>query len=138
MESAGIWITPLVLLPGVALLIMSTSVRYGQIHSEFHHLENANVEVDDKIFGHLKLRCLLFRNALVSLYVSVALFALASLLGGITLAWMDLSYRIIFGLTGVGIASLLYAASQLIRESVLSYEIIKTHEDRYQKRLTKK
>ncbi len=32
------WLTPLVLLPGVALLVLSTSARYGQIHQEFHHL----------------------------------------------------------------------------------------------------
>ena len=30
---------PLVLLPGVALLVLSTSARYAQLHGEFHHLE---------------------------------------------------------------------------------------------------
>jgi len=38
MQNVEIWLTPLLLLPGVALLIMSTSARYGQIHAELHHL----------------------------------------------------------------------------------------------------
>ena len=38
MESVGLWLTPLVLLPGVAILLISTSARYGEIHAEFHRL----------------------------------------------------------------------------------------------------
>jgi hypothetical protein len=36
MPQTELWLTPLILLPGVALLIMSTSVRFGQVHDEFH------------------------------------------------------------------------------------------------------
>ena len=44
---AGAWLTPLVLLPGVAMLVMSTSARYGQIHQEFHHLVAEKVRRED-------------------------------------------------------------------------------------------
>ena len=36
--STEVWLTPIILLPGVALLIVSTSARIGQIHSEVHWL----------------------------------------------------------------------------------------------------
>lgn len=38
MANTEIWITPLLLLPGVALLIVSTAARFGQLQDEFHHL----------------------------------------------------------------------------------------------------
>jgi hypothetical protein len=74
MQNAEIWSTLLLLLPGVALLIMSTSARYGQIHTELHRLL-------EKPRGGLKIasarlfakRSTLFRNALVSQYLSVGI-----------------------------------------------------------------
>ncbi|MFQ5529602.1 MAG: hypothetical protein ACE5FP_04570 [Gemmatimonadota bacterium] len=30
------WITPLLLMPGVGLLILSTAVRYNRLHDEVH------------------------------------------------------------------------------------------------------
>ena len=38
MIATEVWLTPLLLLPGVALLIVSTSHRFAQLHSEFHRL----------------------------------------------------------------------------------------------------
>ncbi|MHC4140789.1 MAG: DUF2721 domain-containing protein [Planctomycetota bacterium] len=77
------WLTPLILLPGVALLIMSTSARFGQIHAEFHHLPDHADAHAEILSRHLVLRSALYRNALISLHASVGLFALGSLLGGL-------------------------------------------------------
>jgi hypothetical protein len=41
------WNLPLVLLPGVALLISSTSVRYGILHDELHHILDSMEAVTD-------------------------------------------------------------------------------------------
>lgn len=37
------WITPLLLMPGVALLILSTAVRYNRLHGEVHEAEKRHV-----------------------------------------------------------------------------------------------
>ena len=47
MESNALWLTPLILLPGVALLIMSTSARYGQVHADFQSLSDLPDEVKE-------------------------------------------------------------------------------------------
>ncbi len=38
MDDAGYWLTPLLLFPGAALLVLSTAQRYGQLHEELHHV----------------------------------------------------------------------------------------------------
>ncbi|MGB5364820.1 MAG: hypothetical protein WBN14_01035 [Polyangiales bacterium] len=34
MDAELLWVAPLLLLPGVGLLVMSTAARFGQIHEE--------------------------------------------------------------------------------------------------------
>lgn len=127
MENAGLWLTPLILLPGVALLILSTSMRYAQIHDEVHRLFEENYEESQAVAAFLLKRAILFRNALFSLYTCVGLFALASLAGLVTKFWASALDEVVIGLTAVGVATLLFAAIQLIKESLLSLEIIKEH-----------
>ena len=80
----GTWLTPLVLLPGVAMLVMSTSVRYGQIHQEFHRLVGEMASANDPHTDSLMHRAKLFRNALVGLYTSVTALAVSGMVGGIS------------------------------------------------------
>ena len=55
---------PLLLKPGVGLLILSTSARFGQLHQELHrHLAEGN----SPAVNHLRSRARLLHNALVSL-----------------------------------------------------------------------
>lgn len=124
----GVWLSPLLLLPGAALLIMSTSARYARIHNEIHHLlEHSYTENTERTMEHLHQRSRLFRSSLVLLYLSVCLFATAGLLGAITSGWTDISYYLTIGLTALGIFFLSVAAFCLIRESMQSLEIIKAH-----------
>ena len=127
MDSPELWLTPLLILPGVALLIMSTSVRYARVHDEIDHLlehqeENINMQAH-----RLYKRCRLFRNALVSLYSSVTVFSFAGLLGGVmhltqmTGVWWSIM------LSSLGIIFLLFGAIELIRESILSLDVIEEH-----------
>ncbi len=37
MDTEIIWLAPLLILPGIALLINSTSSRYATLHEEIHH-----------------------------------------------------------------------------------------------------
>jgi len=127
MGSIGIWLSPLLLLPGASLLILSTSNRFNRIHDEIHHLIENHQNESKTILGHLLKRSKYFRNALVLLYLSVSLFAAAGLLGGITSGWSKISTIITIILTIFGILCLTAASIILIKESILSLEIIKSH-----------
>jgi len=77
------------LVPGVALLVMSTSNRFAHVHSEIHNLANHKYDKDiEKLAENLDKRSVIFNNALISLYLSITFLAKASLIGGIALIWM--------------------------------------------------
>ncbi len=133
MFSTEVWLTPLILLPGVALLIMSTSARFGQIHTEFHRLLDQPDARAKIVARHLLRRSALFRNALVALYSSVAFFTVGSLLGGVVNFWEPSSLWVVGGLTIVGIGCIVYAAVQLIRESLICLKVILDHSERLEK-----
>ena len=126
MDNIELWLAPLLILPGVGMLIMSTSARYSRIHEEIHHLMHANQLHRDRM-DHLYERTKLFRNALVSLYIAVSLFVLSGLLGGIWV-FLDINgYWINTLISLSGLVCMLFASAELIRESILSHDIIKSH-----------
>lgn len=124
---------PLLLLPGVGLLVQSTSVRYGDIHEEFHRILESEMHHHNPIFiQHLATRAKWFRNALVALYISVSSFASGSIMAAIADLFWGKPDVIIIGFSAVGIVSLLFAAVQLVRESFLSFEVLQVHLDEIQ------
>jgi len=117
MFSTELWLTPLILLPGVALLIVSTSARFAQLQTEFHRLLD-HPDAHARILSrHVLKRSAFFRDALVALYSSVALFALGSLLGAVVNLWRPESLWVVGGATILGIACIVFASLQLIREA---------------------
>ena len=116
MDDTGIWAAPLLLIPAVGLLVLSTSARFGQLHEEFlrHHGEGPSHAVK-----HLCQRAHLIHIALVSFYVSVAVLALSSLLGTLAGRWFESMLWIPHAMTFLGVGMILFAAIQLIRESKL-------------------
>lgn len=130
MFSTELWLTPLILLPGVALLIMSTAARFGQVQEELHHLLS-HPDHQARIICHgLVKRAAFYRNALASLYTSVGLFSLGSLLGGVVNFWQPKSLWVVGGLTILGISCIVYASIQLLRESMLSLQVIEDQRQR--------
>ena len=128
MESAELWLTPLLLVPGVALLVMSTSNRFAHVHSEIHDLANHKHEKDiGNLARSLDKRSVIFNNALISLYLSITFLALAGLIGGLAVIWMGNIFYVVVGLSCLGILCLVFASLQLIRESMLTLEVIKQH-----------
>ncbi len=125
-----LWLTPLILLPGVALLIGSTAQRFGQLHTEFHHLLD-HYDAHAKILSrHLVLRSRLHRDALLGLYISVAVFALSSLIGGVLAIWApDHVYLTGFFTLG-GILALCYSSASLIRDTIICMHVISEHSAR--------
>ncbi len=121
----GIWLAPISLLPAVGLLILSTSTRYLNVVSDIQALNEKECETQHAQ-QELK-RALLFRNALVSLYVSVCFLSTSALLGGMALSW-GFNTKMLIGLgSGAAIAGVVYASVALIRESAISLEIVQIH-----------
>lgn len=121
------WITPLLLMPGVALLILSTAVRYNRLHDEAHQIHDSDVRHADIHVATLVFRARRFRNALVGLYVSVSLLALAALSGVGFVVGFTSGAPLAIGITGLSVVAILYASAQLIREAGRSLEVIESH-----------
>ena len=111
----------MLLLPGVALLVLSTSTRFGQLLDEFHRQEGRGRE---HALKHLRRRGRLLRNALVSLYISVALLVVASVVGTITSRLIGSASDVAAVMTVLGVVSVAFAALQLIRESFILMSVI--------------
>lgn len=119
-------ITPILMLPGVALLILSTSIRFNRLHDELHH---SIVKIlDPKVLEDLVRRAYLFHKALVKLYTCVALFSLSGFINIVVGRWYfaDLTSCILIGL---GITTLFGASLYLVKESRLSLNIINSHKN---------
>ncbi|NIP38002.1 MAG: DUF2721 domain-containing protein [Candidatus Dadabacteria bacterium] len=99
MESAELWLTPLLLVPGVALLVMSTSGRFANVHSEIYELVNHKHEEGiEKLAENLDKRSHIFRNALVSLYLNITFLSIASLVGGLGVIWLGNIFYLVMDL----------------------------------------
>lgn len=121
MDNAGIWAAPLLLIPAVGLLVLSTSARFGQVHEEFRRRQD---QQDFDMLIHLCKRASLIHSALVSFYTSVAILALASLLGTVSDRWFRSLNWVPQSMTFGGVVLILFAATQLIRESRLLMTVI--------------
>lgn len=122
------WIMPLLLLPGVGLLLLSTSARFGQLHAEVHQL------FEDAALGNLTVvhdllqRARLFRYALTALYASSAFFAVGGISGAVLdILWPGAASGVVLAMAATGTICLLIASVLLVRESTLSLAIIESH-----------
>lgn len=123
--STEVRLTPIIRLPGVAFLTVSTANRFGQIQAEFHRLLDHPDSHAQIVARSLVVRARLYRDALAGLYASVGLFALGSLLGGVVNLWRPESLWWVGGLTIAGIAAIVFSAVQLLRESLLSLQVVR-------------
>ncbi len=131
MTNSELWLMPLILLPGIALLILSTSSRYSRIHDELHHIGNSSGS-SQKISGRILIkRAVLFRNSLILLYFCVVVFAITALCGGIMSTINVQNNILLIVLFLIGIISLIISAVLLVKEAFLSLEIIKKHEKEF-------
>ena len=127
MFATELWLTPLILLPGVALLVVSTSARFAQLHTEVHRLLDHPDDHAQILARHLLKRSTLFRNALVALYASVGLFAFGSLLGGVVNLWRPESLWVVGTATMIGIGCVVFASLQLVREALICIRVVAEH-----------
>lgn len=117
------WATPLLLLPGVALLILSTATRFNRLHDEVHHTLHG-APGDGAVASVLLRRARLFRNALVELYLSVTLLGLSSV-AALARAFLGVGPGAV--LSTLAVLALLHASLQLAREATLALHVVQDH-----------
>jgi hypothetical protein len=129
-----VWVTPLLLLPGVALLVVSTANRFSTLHDEMHHWLGHDGPIDRRLVASLAGRGRRIRNALLALYSAIGLLALGGLVGG-SLSLLDVSAEVpVTALTALGILLTCFAAVQLISETRLLLRVLELHAGELQKR----
>ena len=119
-------ITPSVLISAAGLLVLSTSNRLSRVVDRVRVLASKVSEISPKPpsadafldqIARLSKRAILLRSALTSLYISITLFVVTSILLGI-LSVLNWSHDWIPTITAlVGSCSLLYGSVLLISEA---------------------
>ena len=108
-ETLGTWVAPLLLVPSMALLVISTATRYSQL---LLHL------ADHPQQGALGKQLWYLRVALIALYSGIGVLAVAALLGGLLVFQPTLSARLMLVLSCVGVACLIVASAALIADAI--------------------
>ncbi len=124
---------PLTYIPGVALLIMSTSQRFINVNNAIHEFSDEECRIQTERVKQELRRAHLFRNSLLALYLSVAFFSLGSLVAFLVNAWgITTSTTVLEIATVVGVFCIVSSVSMLAMESILSLDIIKRHAKRHE------
>lgn len=71
----------LFLMPGLGLLILSTSMRFGHFENECRMVAQGEVVCDEVHRGHLMKRASHFRSALIFAYLALGIFTFSALVG---------------------------------------------------------
>jgi hypothetical protein len=116
--------TPLTILPGIGMLIMSTSRRYIELINQMQRVFQQEKKYTSYFFSCQKQRLGMFKWVLTFLYLCVGLILLGSLLGGLTVSIHPLSEYLLFSFVILAVVSALMSVGILIRESFLSASLI--------------
>ncbi len=114
------WILPVTFIPGLAILIMSTINKRTHVYDIVtNRMDRKDPELVPVIKIHLR-RLRFIHLALTMLYSGIGSLALASLTGGLTSEWVEISAYLVVGLIVLGLIFLSIAVGFLIYESSLS------------------
>ena len=127
----GIIIAPLTFLPGIGMLILSTSRRYIELIRQLQRIFDQNQSYSTFFITCQNQRLGMFKWALSFLYISIGFILIGSLLGGLTIATHPLSEILLFSFIILAVVSGLAAVSILIKESFVSASLIKEQLDEY-------
>jgi hypothetical protein len=79
MSTASLWLVPVSIIPGLGMLVLSTSARYMTVALQLRE-QGKEKEPDLWLSELIFKRACCLQQALVGLYISIALFVIASLL----------------------------------------------------------
>lgn len=124
---------PLTYIPGVALLLVSTTQRYTAVNNTIHEFSEEECRVKTQRVKQELRRAHLFRNSLLALYLSVVFFSLGSLVAFLVNSWgITTSTKVLEIGTVIGVVCIVFAVAKLAAESILSLDIIKRHAKRHE------
>lgn len=122
------WIIPFTFIPGVGMLILSTSNRLYFVSTLIREIAYSKDHIFSADIEKLVKRTRHFHMALVLFYISIALMALAVLLGGTSNYLNDSLLKIgvysANALTLIGILNIVIGTIYLVKESILASHII--------------
>ena len=116
------WVIPLTLLPGIGMMIMSTtnlSAALSQEINGFIHEPDQDTQLIERKISQLSL----LNVALVALYVGTASFALTGLIGGVSAIQHLMIHESATVFLVIGIGCLLLATIFLITFSIRAVKI---------------
>ena len=116
------WVIPLTLLPGIGMMIMSTtnlSAALSQEINGFIHEPDQDTQLIERKISQLSL----LNVALVALYVGTASFALTGLIGGVSTIQQLMIHESATLFLVIGIGCLLLATIFLITFSIRAVRI---------------
>jgi hypothetical protein len=121
------WVSPLLLLPGVGLLLVSTSARFESVHENIHQLLVEKTREAKQCAVHAAGRARLLAIAMCSLYFATAALALSGLCGAVSVWWPQWPESPAIVFLTLGVLSLVVSGVTLTRESTLTLAIIAKH-----------
>ncbi len=124
MESFAAVLQPVFLMSGVALLLMSTTARFGLLETEVEKTAGQSDSASQKLLQHLVQRARKYRLALTSLYAGAAILAGATVLGGGLSLFSPLAVMVTQILTCLAVICVFIALIALLLESRMAIEAV--------------
>lgn len=123
------WYVPITIVPGIGLLLMSTSTLLGALSIEIKNLIEDHIDYETLLQRKLT-QLKLVNYAMVFLYVSVACFVLSGLIAGLYESTHTMNDDIPIYFSVIGILSCLAALLLLI---LFSFRAVKIKQDQFRK-----
>ena len=128
MSELDSWIIPFTFIPGVAMLVLSTSNRLYYVVSMIREVVSTKDHIYAKDIDKLLKRLHHFHFALVAFYISIGLLAVSALIGNIHGLWVKgdaATYQFASNIiTSASIISVIYGTFHLIKESFLASHLL--------------
>lgn len=117
-------IAPLTFLPGIGLLILSTSARYAEIIHQVQNILNSDEDYSALFLDCQNLRLKLFKWSLTFLYLSAGFIFIGSLVEAFVIGYHPLAEIVLYTFLILATLSGTSAIVLLIRESFVSSSLV--------------
>lgn len=127
------WYIPISIIPGIGLLILSTSNLMVTLTTEINTLIH-NTDENDGIINRKLVQLKLLNRAMVLFYIAISCLVTAALIGGISLK-LDTEATLALYVIILGIIMLLFGLFWLIK---YSYRAVSIRQDQFKIKFNKK
>lgn len=127
------WYIPITIIPGIGLLILSTSNLMVALSTEINTLIH-NTDENDVIINKKLIQLKLLNRAMVLFYIAISCLVTSALIGGISLK-LDIETTLTLYVIILGIIMLLLGLFWLIK---YSYRAVSIRQDQFKIKFNKK